>query len=368
MTVTLQPETQLLEPATTTSAMAVLEEVEDTLSDSEDFVVSNDYHHQTLPTKEIKGILLSPSNAAATTTAKMGPSKVKRLALISSDELKTPTIAVPTIAVAAGSILVWASVLYAGAYKRWVSPVLTFPIMTAACFAAFTPVHDATHSSVAKGVYKKPVNYLVGSLSGVPLNIPFGVYRQLHLLHHRYTNTDRDPDVWDSRGPMILRFFKWFFPDYFWIKAIINGEVKNPRILEAALFYSAIALMCKKFHARGMAYVKYWLIPQRAAYWLLVWLFAYVPHRPDADHDHYSATDNIYKMTNVTGGILRSDGLNLAIPLLNQHLHNIHHLYPQLPFTRYGAIWAKHKDTLIAAGTEIHPVYSTRQGWRWSEK
>ncbi|KAF9948788.1 hypothetical protein BGZ70_002050, partial [Mortierella alpina] len=102
------------------------------------------------------------------------------------------------------------------------------------------------------------------------------------------------------------------------------------------------------------------------AYWLLMWLFAYVPHRMEGEHK-FNAKDNVYKMTNVTGGILNSNGFNLAIPLLNQHLHNIHHLYPQLPFTHYGAIWAKHKEALIAAGTEIHPVYSATQGWKWDE-
>ncbi|KAF9327565.1 hypothetical protein BG006_009159 [Podila minutissima] len=364
-------ETQLLEPITDTPSVVVLEEVEDTLSDSEDYIVDNPSHNSTSSSApEIKGIVLSPSKAASSSSssANGNPKKVKRLALISSEELRTPTIAVPTIAVAAGSLLVWGSVLYAGAHKRWVSPLLTFPLMTAACFASFTPVHDATHSSVAKGVYKKPVNNLVGYLSGLPLNLPFGVYRQLHLLHHRYTNTDKDPDVWDSRGPMVVRFIKWFFPDFFWMKSVLGGEVPNARLGEAALYYLGVMFMMRQFHKRGMAFVKYWLIPQRAAYWLLMWLFAYVPHRADGDHEHYSATDNIYKMTNVTGGILRSDGLNLAIPLLNQHLHNIHHLYPQLPFTRYGAIWRKHKDALIAAGTEIHPVYSKNQGWRWDEK
>jgi fatty acid desaturase len=48
-------------------------------------------------------------------------------------------------------------------------------------------------------------------------------------------------------------------------------------------------------------------------------------------------------------------------------LHNIHHLYPQLPFTRYGKIWAKHKDALIAAGTETHPVYHAKKDWAWNE-
>ncbi|KAG0263367.1 hypothetical protein BG011_008888 [Mortierella polycephala] len=310
-----------------------------------------------------KFALLSP--AKATKVATTSP-KVKRLSLITSEDLRTPTVALPTIAVSVISFAVWGSVLYYGAYKRKVSPVLTFPVMTAACFASFTPVHDATHSSVAKGAYKKPINNLVGYFSGIPLNLPFGVYRQLHLLHHRYTNTDRDPDVWDARGPMVVRFIKWFFPDVMWMRIALTDRVKDAKILDAVLFYLGMFWMMKKMNDKNMAFVKYWLIPQRAAYWLLMWLFAYVPHRPDGDRQ-YSATDNVYKMTNVTGGILNSNGFNLAIPLLNQHLHNIHHLYPQLPFTRYGAIWAKHKDALIAAGTEIHPVYSSKQGWKWDE-
>ncbi|KAG0345957.1 hypothetical protein BG004_002748, partial [Podila humilis] len=268
-------ETQFLEPIDGSPAMAVLEEIEDTLSDSEDVSDHHHHHHHhhssSSSSRKIEAILLTPSKAAAVAAAAASAgldsatpnAKVKRLALISSEELRTPTIAIPTVAVAAGSVLVWASILYAGAHKRWVSPVLTFPFMTAACFASFTPVHDGTHSSIAKGPYKKWGNYLVAQVSGIPLLLPFGVYRQLHLLHHRYTNTDKDPDVWDARGPMVFRFFKWFFPDYFWIKTVLSGEVKNPRILEASLFYLAMIALTKKFHNRGMAYVKYWLIPQR---------------------------------------------------------------------------------------------------------
>ncbi|KAF9943839.1 hypothetical protein BGZ65_000129, partial [Modicella reniformis] len=80
--------------------------------------------------------LLSPSMAVR---AAANPGKVKRLSLITSEDLRTPTIAVPTIAVAAGSLAVWGAILYYGAYKRNVSSILTFPIMTAACFASFTP-------------------------------------------------------------------------------------------------------------------------------------------------------------------------------------------------------------------------------------
>ncbi|KAG0201831.1 hypothetical protein BGX28_005456 [Mortierella sp. GBA30] len=334
------------------------ESMEDTLSGAEDGEEGS--------TKKVT--MLSSSEAAATTDHKHRPAKVKRLSLITSEDLKTPTIAVPTITVAVGSLAVWGSVLYYGAYKKNVSALLTFPVMAAACFASFTPVHDGTHSSIAKGRYKKPINNLVGYLSGIPLLLPFGTYRQLHLLHHRYTNTDKDPDVWDSRGPMVLRFFKWFCPDYFWVRAVLSGKI-NAKLIDASIYYLGVFWMVRKMLKSGVSgkdLFKYWLVPQRTAYWLLMWLFAYVPHRPAGDHQ-FNAKDNVYKMTNVTGGILNSNGFNLAIPLLNQHLHNIHHLYPQLPFTRYGAIWAKHKDALIAAGTEIHPVYSAEQGWKWDE-
>lgn len=232
------------------------EEIEDTLSGTED----NE--------PEVVKVVLTPSEAIRASKTQgastLEPQRVKRLALISSEDLKTPTIAVPTIAVAAGSLAVWGSVLYWGAHKKKFSPVMTFPFMTAAIFASFTPVHDGTHSSIAKGKYKKVVNNLVGYLSGIPLYLPFGAYRQLHLLHHRYTNQPGDPDKWDAEGPMVLRCFKWFFPDFFWIKMVLSGKIPNPKFGHAALFYLLIFLASLKMHRRGMDVIKYWLIPQRA--------------------------------------------------------------------------------------------------------
>lgn len=163
------------------AAQVMEEDVEDTLSDTED---SAEATSTTVATNGAGGVLLNPTkaaNQATVTTTATGeaapPTRVKRLALISSEDLKTPTIAVPTIAVAVGSVSVWASILYYGAYKKKFSPLVSFPFMTAAIFASFTPVHDGTHSSIAKGKYKAPVNNLVGYFSGIPLTLPFGSYR-----------------------------------------------------------------------------------------------------------------------------------------------------------------------------------------------
>ncbi|KAG0054719.1 hypothetical protein BGZ83_010614 [Gryganskiella cystojenkinii] len=276
--------------------------------------------------------------------------RVKRLALISSEDLKTPTVALPTLALSVVSTSIWGSILYWGAYKKKFSSVLSFPLMTFALFASFTPVHDALHYSVVtRGPYKKFLNNLIGYTASIPVIIPFQALRQLHMLHHRHTSQEGDPDTWTAEGPMIVRFFKWAIPDYFWIKTAMSGAVPNPKLRRSVIYYLVILTAIVKLQRRGVDLFKYWIIPLRAA------------------DVRLNAEDNVYKMTSVTGGILRSDGFNLMIPLLNHHLHNIHHLYPQLPFTSYGAIWAKHKEALIAAGTEIHPIYSSTQGWKWNE-
>ncbi|KAG0054718.1 hypothetical protein BGZ83_010613 [Gryganskiella cystojenkinii] len=319
--------------------------------------------------KEAKLEVQSPAADVATTTFMTKKhARVKRLALISSEDLKTPTVALPTLALSVVSTSIWGSILYWGAYKKKFSSVLSFPLMTFALFASFTPVHDALHYSVVtRGPYKKFLNNLIGYIGSIPLIIPFQAFRELHMLHHRHTSQEGDPDRWSQEGPMVLRCFKWAIPDYFWIKTAMSGAVPNPKLRRSALYYLVILIAIVQSHRRGVDVIKYWIIPRRAALWSLMWLIGYVPHRLE-DDNYLNAEDNVYKMTSMTGGILRSDGFNLMLPLLNHHLHNIHHLYPQLPFTSYGAIWAKHKDALIAAGTEVRPIYSASQGWKWNEK
>lgn len=63
---------------------------------------------------------------------------------------------------------------------------------------------------------------------------------------------------------MVVRAIKWFFPDYFWIRQVLLKKVKNGKILDASLFYLSIFWFMKKLNDKNMAFVKYWLIPQRA--------------------------------------------------------------------------------------------------------
>jgi fatty acid desaturase len=78
------------------------------------------------------------------------------------------------------------------------------------------------------------------------------------------------------------------------------------------------------------------------------YVFDYLPHRPHAvpyKQDPYKSTSVVEFLTQDL----------LTIPLLSQNMHNIHHMYPYLPFYRYGGVWHRHKDELKALGTRVVP-------------
>jgi len=79
--------------------------------------------------------------------------------------------------------------LFAGA-SLWI----VYPIMLFSFFTAFTPLHDSTHRALSSNKF---LNDLLGTISATPL-LPFattGIYRYLHLSHHRYVgDKDWDPD------------------------------------------------------------------------------------------------------------------------------------------------------------------------------
>ena len=67
------------------------------------------------------------------------------------------------------------------------------------------------------------------------------------------------------------------------------------------------------------------------------------------------------------GGLLSpDDGVDLTVPLLYQNYHNIHHLYPTIPFYKYPVMWRNHRKILLELGTPVGswfgPVVAKRGG------
>ena len=82
----------------------------------------------------------------------------------------------------------------------------------------------------------------------------------------------------------------------------------------------------------------------------LMYLFDYLPHRPHM----VTHVSDPFMVTNVTTFL--KERTVLAVPMINQDLHNIHHLYPFLPFYTYGGVWRKHMDELVAKGIRVQPL------------
>jgi beta-carotene hydroxylase len=102
-----------------------------------------------------------------------------------------PPVAYPTLLLTVACIAVEicvVSLMHAGA----ISPLTGTAINTVAIFGVFTPMHDASHGSIATvRSGHRYLNDTVGVLSGLCFPIPYYAFKFLHLLHHI---TDKRPD------------------------------------------------------------------------------------------------------------------------------------------------------------------------------
>jgi fatty acid desaturase len=99
-----------------------------------------------------------------------------------------------------------------------------------------------------------------------------------------------------------------------------------------------------------------WFVSGRLALMFLAFSFDYLPHRPHTS----TRAQNPIKATSVTSLFTHTDSWLLTLPLLHQNYHNIHHLFPYIPFYRYSQAWAALSPSLLDMGTQIAPVFSLR--------
>ena len=253
-------------------------------------------------------------------------------------------LAVPTLLVAAAATIAFVAASLAALFEvlpLWLAAIVS----TVAAFVAFTPLHDAAHQSISRHRW---VNELVGRLCALPLLGPFTAVRYVHLEHHKHTNDpDRDPDHHSGRGPAWQLPLRWLTQDlnYYRIYFAVLGKrpaaERRETIVTLVTTYGLIATAIVAGY--GLEVLCLWLIPARLATALLAFSFDYLPHRP---HD-VRAKDDRYQAT----AIIADEWL---IPLfLYQNYHLIHHLYPGVPFYRYGLVWREREEELRARGAKI---------------
>jgi beta-carotene hydroxylase len=244
--------------------------------------------------------------------------------------LRGPAVAWPTLAVFAGSMFMWSLGIVLGVTGAAHTAVAVL-LITLGAYAAFTPLHEAAHRAVTR---KRWVNEVVGRIATLPFAGPFVVVRHFHLEHHKHTNeSDRDPDHWSGRGPSWMLPLRWVTQDlhYYVLYARLLGSRPRRERIEAmatvAGLAGLVALLVATGHGREV--LLYGLLPTRLAVGLLALAFDWLPHRP---HDVPAKIDR-FRATSAAPGRL------LFLLSFGQSLHLVHHLFPAVPFYRYGRVW-----------------------------
>eukprot|EP01138_Halocafeteria_seosinensis_P013707 gb/GECG01013998.1/.p1 GENE.gb/GECG01013998.1/~~gb/GECG01013998.1/.p1 ORF type:complete len:340 (+),score=20.33 gb/GECG01013998.1/:1-1020(+) len=226
-------------------------------------------------------------------------------------------------------------------------------LLTFLAFVHFTPMHDASHGAIATTKSGcKWINGVIGRVSATFLMAIYAPFKYLHIQHHRHTNDPHyDPDHYTTRGSPPILLMKWFtimghyYKMYF--PLLFRGERNRAETVEVLLSISVkLLVICGSvWTGYGKMLFLLWCAPATTALALLAFSFDYLPHRPGVSREKYRSTA-ILKVTYDVLGIA-------TLVLLYQNYHAVHHLWPWIPFYRYGAIYWEHQQELHRRGTPL---------------
>ena len=242
----------------------------------------------------------------------------------------TPVVAWPTVA-----ILI---IAYALIFASWalvltdVWPVWLGAIVNAVTgYTLFTPAHEAIHRCAARN--GKLNDFILAAATFLAL--PFGkgkLFRLLHMQHHRFTNEERDPDLWMAGSLKTMPL--WGFWPFIYLARYLRNPTLFPSVSPREI-YREIAIGVLVFAAliywQPYYMLMLWLIPTYFAFSLMCLVFMVLPHYP---HTGRQDTD-----PNTTALMRMGQEWWLTPVLMCQNYHLVHHLYPTIPFYRYGKAW-----------------------------
>jgi fatty acid desaturase len=274
---------------------------------------------------------------------------------VAAPGLRPPTIAIPTVLVWFGSLLLWvaASAVVLSDLSRWWL-VVTIPAHALVTYAMFTVLHDSIHYAVGRSRW---VSELFGRLSMpfVGLWATYPVMRYIHLEHHRNTNEDPicDPDAWTHTGPHWQLPFRWLTIDAWYSRFCLPRMRGRPRREIAGLMVNEILLVALLSVLVGCNYgwqlLLIYLIPQRIGVAILAWWFDWLPHHGLG----VTAKIDTFRASRVRVGWER-----LMNPLMFCHnYHVVHHIHPRIPFYLWAQAWKKGELDYLGRGVPISTAW-----------
>lgn len=284
------------------------------------------------------------------------PAQRDRLRALTS----TPSVAWPTV-------ILWVLVvgIYVSTYVLAFAellPLWTGMIVNSVIgYLAFSIVHDSIHRTISSNTR---LNDWIGQ-SAVLLGAPYvnlKLFRWAHILHHRFANGPRDPDI-VLHGPAWSLPLRWMLIDVFYLLHSIRHQdrVSRPHLITSCwwAFWTAVVFGALIAMGYGWHVLMLWFIPSRMIFLTLGFSFFWLPHVP---HDTLQE-ENFTRATSV-----RLGHEWLLGPLLqSQNFHLIHHLYPMTPFYNNRKVWTllepelRRHELAIQHGFDIRPTIHPAQ-------
>ncbi len=240
--------------------------------------------------------------------------------------------------------------LIVGALRGDVSYGVAVPLLSLLAYVHYTPIHEAIHHNISGN--KKGLKWLdaaVGWVSAISLFSMYPFLRRTHLLHHSHVNTDKDPDA-NCRGSFLRLIFyvvvqyalillPWPIMSRLFPKDTGYSDSTVLERLGSDLTHTSYLALLVWFWWTGYlwAAVMLWIVPGLFGTGLLIFAFSWLPHYPLEKIGRYDHA----RLSWWPGS---------RWLLLGQDLHLVHHLWPQVPFYRYGKLCSALKPVLIEKG------------------
>lgn len=270
----------------------------------------------------------------------------------------SPAVAWPTIVMISFLLPLQCELLalgVSGAVSPW---LLTLPLSLCA-YLFYTPAHEAIHRNIVRSRRFDPGNRLIGWWAALLTGMTWPLLLRTHLAHHAHVNSDRDPDAF-VQGPLwrlfplaALSVFTNLVPVPVW-RLVYGRNTPDLGYLDAWKVMRAVewrthqlvhGLMCLGVWTAvtlGAAEVTFalYVLPASLARLLMGIFLNWLPHHPFSTGDRYQATT------------LRRGRL-LTIASVGHNMHLVHHLWPRVPFYRYGALYRGIAPLLHDRGVKV---------------
>jgi fatty acid desaturase len=247
-------------------------------------------------------------------------------------------------------LLEWTAVVFAATlcHHFW-NPLLylvTLAFIGARQHALLILMHDGAHYRLFRN--RRINDWVTELLLAWPHLVTMRSYRENHLAHHNFVNTEKDPDWLRKKDnpewhfpQSALNLFRIFVRDLIGIGAInlirlassLSSAASAPSKTFARLRLAFYVIVIGTLVAAGCgkALVLYWIVPY------FTWLIVIMRIRSIAEHFAIPGEPGIYRQTRTTyaGPLTR-----IFIAPKNVNYHIEHHFFPSVPFFRLPQVHA----------------------------